>query len=162
MRDNASKKDENYFMQSLAKGISVLETVADAPGPMTLTEISRSTNLNIATTTRCCYTLQSLGFLHRDLQRQYHLTPKVLKLGYAKVSRKGWLNTARYHMEALSKKIGETVNLSILDGYKVLYVARIKTEKILPFGLRIGSELPAHCTAMGKVLTAYAPPEQTR
>jgi IclR family pca regulon transcriptional regulator len=162
MTDGDSKKHENYFMQSLAKGIQVLETVADASRPMSLTEISRKTDLNIATTTRCCHTLQSLGFLQRDRQRHFHLTPKVLKFGYAKVSRIGWLKAAQYRMKTLSENIGETVNLSVLDGNEILYVARIKTVKILPFDLHIGSKLPLHCTSMGKVLAAYAPPDRIR
>ena len=161
MNDDKSRRS-GYFMQSLARGMRVLETIAEAVQPLSLTEISNQTALNVATTTRCCHTLESLGFLRRDNQRRYNLTPKVLKLGYANVSRTGWLQAAKYRMEGLSNSIHETVNLSILDGTELLYIARIKTTKILPFDLHIGSRLPVHCTSMGKVLVAYAPPEKTR
>jgi IclR family pca regulon transcriptional regulator len=161
MSDDRPKRS-NYFMQSLARGIRVLETIADAAQPLSLTEISRATAFNVATITRCCHTLESLGFIRRNGQRRYNLTPKVLKLGYANVSRMGWLKAAKYRMERLSKRIGETVNLSMLDGTELLYIARIKTTKILPFDLHIGSKLPVHCTSMGKVLVAFSAPEKTR
>ncbi len=150
---------ERYFMQSLAKGLQVLELMASARRPMRLTEITRATGGNNATTTRICHTLGRLGFVRRDRQRRFHLTPKVLALGYAGVSALGWRNLAQHYMEELWEEIKETVNLSVLDGSDILYVARINQEPFLPFDLQLGSKLPVYCTSMGKTLLAFSPPQ---
>lgn len=149
------------FVKSLSKGFSVLEALAQAQDPLTLSELARSVGINNVTATRFCYTLIRLGFISRDSQLRYHLTPHVLSLGYAAIRRLDWRKVAHYYLEQLSKETRETVNLSVLNGQGILYLIRIKTEKILPFDLHIGSQLPVHCTSMGKVLMAFAPQEQT-
>ena len=159
--DGSIAVNPRYFMQSLAKGLKVLEVIADSDLPLNLTAISRKTGFNIVTTTRCCHTLQVLDLIYRDGHRRFNVTPKVLKFGYAKISRLGWVETARHRMEALAKNIGETINLSILDGDELLYVARIKTPTA-PYDIYIGSKLPLHCTAMGKVLLAFSPPQKAK
>ncbi|MBU0517299.1 MAG: IclR family transcriptional regulator [Proteobacteria bacterium] len=160
--DNNRGKNSFYFLKSLATGLTVLQTMAEASRPMSLTELSRAVGTNNATTTRCCYTLSQMGFVHRDAQRRFYLAPKALLLGYAAVSRLGWRNVAREYMEALNKDIRETINLSILEGVEILYIIRIKTEKILSYDLQIGSRLPLYCTSMGKSLMAFTPPDQVR
>jgi IclR family pca regulon transcriptional regulator len=108
--------------------------------------------------TRFCYTLSSLGYLRRDARKRYHLTPRVLSLGYAAVSGLGWRRVAEEHMRLLSQEIGASVNLSILEDGEALILNRVK-ERILPYDLRIGSKLPLYCSAVGKVLVAFGPPE---
>ncbi len=160
---NAPREGKSpYFMKSLATGLKVLEVMAEAGRPLVLTEIARTTGLNNATTTRVCQTLSSLGFVRRDAKRRYHLTPKVLLLGYAAVSRLGWLGAAQHYMEALFEEVRETVNLSVLEGREILYIRRLNTGNILPYDLQIGSKLPLHCTSMGKALIAFQPEERAR
>lgn len=146
----------DYFNRSLAKGLKVLEALARADTPLSLSEITATLQTNNTTTTRLCYTLYHLGFIQRDAQKRYHLTPKVLTLGYSSLSRLKWLDIAKYYMEKLFKEVQQTVNLAILDDTEILYLDRIRKSKYLPFDIRIGTKLPVHCTAMGKALMAWA------
>ena len=155
--------DENsrYFLKSLAKGLDVLQTLAESPHPMALAELSRSVRSNNATVTRICGTLAKLGFVRRDQQRRFHLTPKLLSLGYASMSGLGWRQVAQHYLEELAEKTGETVNLSVLQDRELMYLVRINnTGRILPFDLQLGSRLPVHCTSMGKSLLAFAAEEE--
>ena len=68
--------------------------------------------------------------------------------------------TAHPYLLLDSRDHGETFNLAILDGTDILYINRIKTQKILTINLEIGSKLPAYCTSMGRVLLAFLPEEQ--
>lgn len=156
------KKKQQYFVQSIAKGLAALESFAEAGHPLTLSELAQALGINNTTATRLCYTLTELGFIRRNGQRRYHLTPRVLTLGYSTIRGLDWREIAHYYLELLCKKVGETVNLSILVGQEILYVLRIKTERILPFDLQVGSTLPVYCTSMGKVFMAFSPPERTR
>ncbi len=149
-----------YFINSLSKGLSVLQTFSERGTPLTLSEISNAMGTNNATATRFLYTLTQLGFIQRDEQRRYHPTPKVLSLGYAFISGSDWREVATYYLERLSDETRATANLSILEDKEILYVIRIRKRSYLPFDIRIGSKLPVYCTAMGKVLMAMGDPEK--
>ncbi|CAJ0996433.1 HTH-type transcriptional regulator XynR [Sodalis praecaptivus] len=52
----------------------------------------------------------------------------------------------------LSKKLGKTTHAAILDGNQVIYLAKTHAQEDLSLMRNIGNHLPAHCTAVGKVL----------
>ena len=160
MRNNY-KQNPRYFIKSLGKGLKVLQSLGEANSPLSLSKIAASIGTDKTTATRLCYTLTELGFIHRDVQKQYHLSPKVLTLGTAVISGLDWLELCRYYLERLFEEMQKTVNFSVLEGDEILYLIRIRKEKYLPFDIRMGTKLPLHCTAMGKVLLALGDPEKT-
>ncbi len=133
--------------------------MAHAHQPLRLSEIIQATQSNTASITRILHTLTHLGFVKRDRHRRYHLTPKVLGLGYAGVTALGWRQVAHHFLEQLSASIRETVNMSVLEGTDILYIARINQGPFLPFDLQLGSKLPVYCTSMGKAMLAFSPKE---
>jgi IclR family pca regulon transcriptional regulator len=159
---NIEIKKPRYFINSLAKGLSVLQTFSESDHTLTLSEIAHALRANTTTATRLCYTLTELGFIHKDGQRRYHLTPKVLTLGHSYISGLAWQEVAKYYLETLFKEVQETVNLSILEGSEIIYIIRIRKRKYLPFDIQTGTKLPVYCTAMGKVLMAMGPPEKVK
>jgi DNA-binding IclR family transcriptional regulator len=62
-------------------------------------------------------------------------------------------------LEDLYEATHENVNLGVLYDARVLYLARITGRWSSEVVLRVGDTLPAHCTSIGKVLLAFAPPE---
>ncbi len=149
--------NSRYFLKSLAKGLHVLQIMAESKDSLSLAQLSRRAGTNNATATRICNTLAELGFVRRDSQRRFHLTPKLLSLGYASMSSLGRRQVARHYLEQLAEQTGETVNMSVLQGKELMYLVRINnTGRIVPFDLQLGSRLPLHCTSMGKCLLAFA------
>jgi IclR family pca regulon transcriptional regulator len=155
---NVSIERPRYFVNSLAKGLTVLQAFGEAGHPLTLSEIAVALEANSTTATRLCYTLTELGFIQRDSQKRYHLTPKILTLGHSFISGLGWKEVVQFYLEILFKEIQETVNLSVLEDSEIIYLIRIRKRKYLPFDVRIGTKLPVYCTGMGKVLMAMGPP----
>lgn len=151
-----------YFINSLAKGLSVLQAFGEAGHPLTLTEVAKALGANSTTATRLCYTLSELGFIQKDSQRRYHLTPRILTLGHSYISGLAWQEVVQHYLEILFKEVQETVNLSILEDSEIIYLLRIRKRKYLPFDIQIGTKLPVYCTAMGKVLMAMSPPEKIK
>jgi IclR family pca regulon transcriptional regulator len=151
-----------YFNKSLAKGLTLLQTLAAMSRPAGITQIAREIGTDKATTTRLCYTLSQLGFIYRDEQKRYRVSPKVLTLGTATVCGMDWLEISRYYLNQLFNKVQKTINLSVLEGNEILYLIRIRKEKYLPFDIQIGTKLPVHCTALGKALMATSAPEITQ
>jgi IclR family transcriptional regulator, pca regulon regulatory protein len=151
--------NDRYFIQSLAKGLALLRLISTAEHSLSLTEIAARLDTNKATATRFCYTLVKLGYLHRTDQKLYDLTPKVLELGYSAICRTDWHEMATYFLRELFSQLDETVSAAILVETDILYTIRIIKKKILDMDIQVGSRLPVHCTAMGKVLLAFSPPE---
>ena len=155
-----SVQHSKYFLQSLAKGLRVLQIIAKSPHSIGISELAKKLKTSNTTITRCCYTLANLGYVTKDSQKRWRLTPKVLALGYAAVSSLGWRQTAQHYLELLSEETGETTNLSVLEGGEIIYVCRVNTKRILTYDIRLGTTLPVHCTSMGKALLAFRPAEK--
>ncbi len=162
-KDTSAKAEPRYLIKSLQKGLSILEAFAAAGRPMTLQEISETLQFGSTTMFRFLFTLEKAGFIEKDTSHKtYRLTPKVLTLGYAVFHSSDLWQTAHPYLVKTSARLNETMNMAILDGMDILYIDRIKTQKILQINLEIGSKLPAYCTSMGRVLLSGLPEDEAR
>jgi IclR family transcriptional regulator, pca regulon regulatory protein len=149
----SSGEPDREYVQSLSRGLSVLQAFNAERPTMTLADMSRATGLTRATVRRLLHTLHTLGYVCTD-GRTYELTPRVLDLGFAYVSSLQLPDIAQPFMEALSDRVHESVSASVLDGDQIVYVARVNTQRIMGISLAIGSRLPAAWTSMGRVMLA--------
>jgi IclR family transcriptional regulator, pca regulon regulatory protein len=152
-----------YSIESLERGLSVLSLFSNDTSELTLTEISRSADINMTTSLRIASTLESAGYLRRDPEtKRYRPSLKVLQLGFSALRSMDIRQSARPYLERLSKETGETVSLGVLDGLEIVYVDRIRNRQIVGVVLGMGSRLPAQCTSMGKAMLAYLPGDQLK
>ena len=146
----------DQYVQSLARGLSVIRAFdADHPA-LTLTEVAQRTALTRATSRRFLHTLVELGYVRSD-GKTFVLTPSVLHLGYAYLSALSLPQLAQPHLQGLSDHLGESTSAAVLDGGDISYVARVATRRIMSVGITVGTRFPAHATAMGRVLLAGLP-----
>jgi IclR family pca regulon transcriptional regulator len=146
------------YVQSLARGLTVIRAF-DADHPRrTLSEVARHTDLTRATARRFLLTLAELGYVRTD-GSVFWLTPRVLELGYSYLSSLSLPELAGPHLEALAEKVRESSSVSILDDGDVVYVARVPVRRIMTVSINIGTRLPAYATSMGRVLLAGLPPD---
>ncbi len=150
----AKPKTDRLFLQSLARGLKVLESFTPERPRITLTELAEVTGLSLAAVQRCTHTLVSLGYLHRGEHKEFSLGPKVLSLGYSSLQGSELRRLAESQLKRLSRRLGCTVNLAVLDGPDVLILYRHEVQRFFKFDVQPGTKLPCHCTAMGKVLLA--------
>jgi IclR family transcriptional regulator, pca regulon regulatory protein len=141
------------FIQSLGRGLSVINSFSRERTTQTLSEVAQQTGLTRATARRILLTLAELGYVHQN-SRSFSLTPKVLDLGYSYLSSLQVVEVAQQPMERLVEEVRESSSMSVLDGEEIVYVARVPTKRIMTIALAIGSRLPAHATSMGRVLLA--------
>jgi IclR family pca regulon transcriptional regulator len=151
-----SRSGEGEFVQSLERGLAVLQVFSAENASLTLSDVAKLTGLTRATARRLLHTFQALGYMRSD-GRRFELTPKVLDLGYAYLSSLHVGDIAQPYMEELSERLHESVSASVLDGDQIVYVARVPTKRIMTIALSLGSRLPAACTSMGRVLLAGLP-----
>lgn len=148
---------DSEFVQSLARGLSVITAFSSERPSMTLTEVAQVTGLTRAAARRFLLTLHRLGYVYMN-DREFSLSPRTLELGYAYLSTTPFWELAYPHMEALVDRLHESCSISVLDGDEIVYVARVPTKRIMTIGLAVGSRLPAYPTSMGRVLLAELPP----
>ena len=146
-------KPGDSYVQSFARGLSVLRSFgADAPA-QTLSEVAERTGLTRAGARRILLTLLHLGYVEADA-RLFRLTPKVLDLGYAYLSSLPIWTQAQPALEELAHGLRQSCSASVLDGDDIVYVLRLSVHKTMSINLGVGSRLPAYCTSMGRVLLA--------
>ena len=144
------------FVQSLARGLSVIRAF-DADHPeLTLSDVSRRAGITRAAARRFLLTLESLGYVRAD-DRSFSLTPRVLELGFSYLSSLSLPEIVQPHLEALSREVDESVSAAVLDGPDIVYIARVPTRRIMSVRITIGTRFPAFATSMGRVLLADLP-----
>ncbi len=150
----AKPSTDRQFLQSLSRGLTVLEGFTPDRPRLTLTEMAQVSGLNLAFLQRCTHTLVLLGYLRKDNRKQYSLGPRVLSLGYSCLQGSELRRLAESQLRTLSQRIGCTVNLGVLDGSAVLVLYRHELQRFFKFDVQPGTKLPCYCTAMGKLLLA--------
>jgi IclR family pca regulon transcriptional regulator len=146
-------------LQSLERGLSVLQVFSKENARLTLSDVGRLAGLTRATARRILLTLEHLGYVRSD-GRLFFLTPRVLSLGFGYLSSLNLWEIAQPYMEQLVEQTDESCSAATLDLPDIVYVARVPTHRIMNIALGVGSRLPAHATSMGRVLLADLPDEE--
>lgn len=158
MKPNYSSPKSRYHIEALRRGLEILSLFSPERASLSLSQIVELLQLNKSTTYRVLSTLESVGYLEQDkTTRHYRPGLRVLQLGFTAIHTLELRQIARPYLEKLSLELGETVSLAVLDGFRTIYVDRIRNQTIVGVVLGVGSSLPAHCTALGKVLLAGLP-----
>jgi IclR family pca regulon transcriptional regulator len=153
MADEAARTDT---LQSLERGLAVLQVFSNEHPRLTLSDVARLAGITRATARRILLTLEHLGYVRAD-GRLFSLTPRVLSLGFGYLSSLNLWEIAQPLMEELVEQTHESCSAATLDLPDIVYVARVPTRRIMTIALGIGSRLPAHATSMGRVLLADLP-----
>lgn len=143
--------DSRDFVQSLARGLAVLEAFGPDAGRMNLSQVAARTGLTRAAARRLLLTLQQLGYVHGE-GRQFSLGPKVLQLGYGYLSTLNLTDITQPIVESLSRQLNESCSLAVLDGHDIVYVVRVPVRRIMTVSLGVGARLPAFCASLGRIL----------
>jgi IclR family pca regulon transcriptional regulator len=144
------------FIESLARGLTVLTSFGEGRPELTLTEVAQATGLARATARRALITLEHLGYVTAH-DRVFRLTPRVLGLGFPPLSRTSLPQIAAPHLTELSQRLHDSVSLAILTGDEIQYTARVATSRIVSVNITVGSRLPAYATSLGRVMLADLP-----
>jgi IclR family transcriptional regulator, pca regulon regulatory protein len=150
------------IVQSFAKGFRVLECFTAQEPELTLSEISVRAGLDRGTVFRLLNTLVMLGYVVRlDGTRRFCLTLKTLDLGFNAIARADLRAVARPALRALVGVLCEAASIGVLDGPDVVYIERVQAGLTrLGVDIRIGTRIPAYCTAIGHSILAHLDPEE--
>jgi DNA-binding IclR family transcriptional regulator len=145
-------------VQSIERAISILKAFSTDKEELGVTELSHQLSLHKSTVSRLLASLRREGLVEENLvTRKYRLGMALVTLGGLVLQRLDVTQAARPLMHELCNATQETVILAIKDGREAVNVAQVPSPQIVKHIEWIGRRTPLHCTAVGKVLLAYAP-----
>lgn len=143
--------ESESFVRTFARGLRVIEVMGQSSGRQNMSQISEAAQLPRTVVRRLLLTLIDLGFVGTD-DKDYWLTPKVLRLGMTYLYTLPFWRQSQIVLEELGTRIKQSCAVSVLDDGDIVYIQRFHTKRILTFSPSIGSRLPAYCVSMGRVL----------
>ncbi|MBP1965082.1 IclR family transcriptional regulator [Paenibacillus aceris] len=146
--------DDKYRVPAIERAHLILKEISLQPGQLKLIDLSRSLSINKSSMYSLLLTLENLGWIEKEAGETYRLGRELSRLGHAAIQHRD-LNESFHKEASLTKlKLGESLQLARLDGNEVLYLAKEEAPTPVRLASGPGMRLPAHATALGKVMLA--------
>ena len=139
------------FVESLDRGVRLLQVFGTIGGPATLSDLARAADLPRATARRILFTLEHGGFVTSD-GKLFALTPRVLTLAASYLQSSQVVTVLQPVLDRIAMAAQEISSLAVLDGDEVVFIARGSPTRVFSAGLDIGYRLPAFCTSVGRAM----------
>jgi len=163
-RSTQRSKETNGGRRSVVfRVLDLIQLVAASPQPMTLAEIGTALKLPKPTVHRLCVRLEEARYLTREPGRyRYRVGPATERLAFNAIRRGSASVQWRLILERLVDDVRETCNFTAPAGNEVVYVERVESRWPLRLHLEVGSRVPMHCTASGKLFLAFMDGERRK
>ncbi len=157
-----AKKDKSeYIIQAVSHALDLLEQFHGDVDELGVTELSKRLKLHKNNVFRLLATLESRGYIEQNRATEnYRLGLKSLELGQTFIKQMGLLRQAKPILERLVGECNETSYVAIFKEGHIVYLDVVETDLTVRVVSRVGSRLPAHCTAAGKVHLANLSEEE--
>ncbi|HEY5395243.1 MAG TPA: IclR family transcriptional regulator [Trebonia sp.] len=144
-----------YRVEALAKGLRILSLFDEKRPSWRVGDLAAAAGLPMPTVYRAVMTLAAEGYLDQLPDGGYRPGVRTLTLGTAALRSLDLVAIATPKLRQLAERSGETVNLAVLSGDRVLYLVRLRNSDLVTANIQVGSTLPAVHTSIGKLLLAY-------
>jgi IclR family transcriptional regulator, acetate operon repressor len=142
-------------VRSLVRALSILNSLAEFPNGISLTELAQQVGLSTSTTHRLLTTLEEQRYVRFEHgPRLWMIGIQSFVTGSTFIKARNFSDIARPHMRALMEETGETVNLAVPDGGEMVLVAQVECRQLMRALGSTGRRVPLHCSAVGKALLA--------
>ena len=158
MPRSSSPARSGYTTATLAKGLEVLEALADCESAG-LSDLARRLAIPVPTLFRILATLVERGFAQKA-EGRYRLTLKSWELGARTLARFDVGRAARPWIARLAAEVDESPHLAVLQDDAVVIIERGECRQAVKVETLVGLRAPAHASATGKVLLAHLPAER--
>lgn len=150
-------------VQSLTRGLTLLELIADSHGSVALTELAQQAGLPNSTTHRLLSTMQQQGFVRQvgDLGF-WTIGAHAFVVGSSFLQSRNLLALVHPVLRSLMEASGETVNLAVLDlsDHQAVIIDQVQCTQLMRMSAPIGGKLPMHASGAGKAFLAHLSDEQ--
>jgi DNA-binding IclR family transcriptional regulator len=144
---------ERARAKSAGRALQVLEYLATVPDGTSFSDIARALSLPKSSTHELLAVMTERSFLEFNSNTKlYRIGIRTWELGQSFIAHRDLLTEARPVIASIAARLDETVQISVLDGLEEVYLDRVDSSQPLRVQAIIGSRVPAHTTALGKVL----------
>ena len=148
----------DYAIQTVTNALRLLD-IFETDEEIGVTELARRLHLHKNNVFRLLATLEEAGWVEQSADSErYRLGTACLRLARSYARTHGLTRRGRSALEKLARETGETAHLGVLRDFEVVHLDGEQSPGLLVTGLRTGSRMPSHSTALGKVLLGCGPP----
>ncbi|WP_458117347.1 IclR family transcriptional regulator domain-containing protein [Arthrobacter sp. D2-10] len=147
------------YVESMARGLAVLRTLAEQDTALSVTEIATQVGITRTAARRFALTLEYRGYANQSAGG-YTLSPGVLSVGDAYLRSNPLPDAAHPCLRDLVRTVRETASLTVLHHNRVYFTSRVVADRIVAANITVGSSIPAYSTATGRVLLGGLNPDE--
>ena len=151
---NTKAAKDSEYLNTLARGLSVLRSFTRERPEMTLSEVAVATELSPAVARRCLHTLVELGYVGKK-GKLFLLTPEVMGFASAFTESMNLEEVVRPFLQQMRDKTGDSTSLAVLSHFDILYLVHVSTNRMIRLVAGFGTRFPAYPTSLGRVLLAH-------
>ena len=144
-------------MSTIDKALDTLFLLSEQPGALRLVEIARTLGLPRSSAHRVLAPLVRRGLAEQDSDGRYRAGFALMALGLNVASREPIASAAKPVLERAAAELGETFFLVVARAGQLVVLEKAEGNGFLRAAPRLGSSVPVHATAVGKLYLAYAP-----
>ncbi|MBR7888394.1 IclR family transcriptional regulator [Marinomonas sp. A79] len=142
----------DYHVPALSRGLQIIEMFNKDKRVLNTQDFADFLGVSASSTYRIVQTLLDMGYLQKVTRNAYELGPQVVSRGFAFLAGRDLVDIAAPHLNELRDNTSISCHLAIRDGLETVYIYRSQASQRLSVNIPLGSRLPCHTTAMGRVL----------
>ena len=146
--------------RSVIKAFALLKSFRDAEEWVSSSELSRRAGLPEASGYRLIQTLEEIGAVARGPKGRYRTGPLLLSLSHNVTLGELLREASQPLMTELAYRLGLTTHLGVLEHGMVTYIGKVSPPGAFAVHTRVGAQLEAYCSGLGKVLLAALPDDE--
>jgi len=147
-------RDDGEYINSLARGLSVLRAFTKERPELTLSEVASVTGLSPAVVRRCLHTLIHLGYMGKK-DKLFLLKPEVMVFASGYLESMNLEEIVRPHLQVVRDKTGDSSSLAVLLDKDILYLVHVSTNRMIRLAAGVGTRFPIYATSLGRIMLAY-------
>lgn len=155
--------DTGSSVRAVERALQLIEVFARSRGPLSITDLSKTLDLPPSTVHRLVQTLMTLSYVVQYPQsKRYGPGRSIAEVTRSMILKYEFTRHAQPFLEKLVETTGETANLAALYGSSAIYLNQVESPSAMRVSNSVGSLVPLHCTAVGKIFLADFAPRTLR
>jgi DNA-binding IclR family transcriptional regulator len=161
--EESSSGEGNSSVRAVERALQLIEVFARSRGPLSISDLVKTLELAPSTVHRLVQTLMALGYVVQYAEsKRYGVGRGIAEVTRTMVLKYEFTRHAQPFLERLVEETGETASLSALYGPSAIYLNQAESKNVMRVSNGVGSLVPLHCTAAGKIFLADFAPRTLR
>ncbi len=145
-------KENDYTVPALYRGLKILELFDSRHRVLTTQDFADALGVTTSSIYRIVTTLTDMNYLDKVAKNTYQLGPQVISHGFSYLASRDIVDIAMPHLNALRNTVSMSCHLSVREGCDAVYIYRSFASQRLSVNVPVGTRIPCHSSAMGRIL----------